>query len=91
VVQDGTTFEVMGPGKRAWEGDEDVLLTKLANSLAVRIAAAAQEERPTELSSVEVVRQQLRARGTYNTADPGPGAPGRCRANQRTTVYSHER
>jgi hypothetical protein len=63
---DGSTFVALGPGGRIWDGDEDLVLGKLANSLAARIAAAAAREVPTELTPLDDVKAKLRARGTYN-------------------------
>jgi hypothetical protein len=62
----GETFVAVGPDRRVWEGDEDTILQKLANSLSARIAAAAAAERPTELTPAEEVAAKLRARGTYS-------------------------
>jgi hypothetical protein len=55
---DGSTFVALGPGGRIWDGSEDEVLRKMANSLAARIAAAAAQEQPTELTPLETVKQQ---------------------------------
>jgi hypothetical protein len=62
---EGSTFVALGPGWRIWDGSEDLLLRKLANSLAARIAAAAEREVPTELTPLAEVKAKLKARGTY--------------------------
>jgi hypothetical protein len=63
---DGMTFLAVGPDRRAWDGDEDTVLQKMANSLAVRITAAAEQERPTELTPLEEVAAKRKASGIYS-------------------------
>jgi hypothetical protein len=62
---DGASFVALGPGGRIWGGDEDEILRKLGNSIGAVVAAAAQAERPVELTSVEDVAAQRKKSGIY--------------------------
>ena len=69
------TFKVIGDDGRPWAGTADEQLRKLANSLAVKLATAAAQETPTELSPVEDVGPEApRARDLQHVTDAGSGA-----------------